>query len=133
MDGETTLKTTLSGPCCCGDLLESRGSGIKRFVPTDTLPARIGIAFRSRALEGVEQPVGMVDELRRGPPFGAECFAGGMRRDPVRGQRNGRPQSRRRLRSARRTARSSREFAEPLECWLTSIDLPLMNPLACTR
>src|SRR5580765_4543502 len=44
----------------------------QRLIPTDALPTGIAIAFRSRALERVVEPIGMIDELRRGFAFDAE-------------------------------------------------------------
>ena len=63
-----------------GDPAQPGGSQVKRFVPADTLPARVGVTLRPRALQGIEQPVRMVDELRRRPPLGAQRLAGWVRR-----------------------------------------------------
>src|SRR6266849_4518511 len=58
---------------------QPRGGELERLVPADPLPARVGIALRARPFEWVEQPVGVVDQLRRRSPLGAQRLAGWVR------------------------------------------------------
>src|SRR6266852_1778288 len=58
---------------------QPRGGELERLVPADPLPGRVGITLRARPFEWVEQPVGMIDELRRRSPLGAERLAGWVR------------------------------------------------------
>ena len=51
---------------------------IERFVPADSLPAGIGIALWPRAFERIIEPIGMVNQLRRGFAFDAHNAAVGM-------------------------------------------------------
>jgi len=62
-----------------GDLAQPGRGEVEGFVPTDALPAGVGIAFRPGGLQGIAQAVRVADEFRRGPPFGAEDLAGGVR------------------------------------------------------
>src|SRR5512139_3348285 len=63
-----------------GDPAQPGSSQIKRFVPADALPAGIGIALRPGALQGIEQPVWVIDQLRGCPPLGAKGPTGWVRR-----------------------------------------------------
>ena len=58
------------------DLAQLCSSRFQGFLPTDALPAGIGIALGPGAFEGIEQAVWVVDKLRRRPPLGAERLAG---------------------------------------------------------
>jgi hypothetical protein len=51
---------------------------IKGFAPANALPPGIRIAFRPCSLEGIEQPIRVIDEFRRGSSLSAECLAGGV-------------------------------------------------------
>src|SRR5712692_1539804 len=62
-----------------GQLTQPRGGELERLVPANPLPARVGIALRARPFEWIEQPVGVVDELRRGSPLGAQRLPGWVR------------------------------------------------------
>jgi len=53
---------------------------VERFIPADPLPARIGISLRASALQWIEDPVGTVDQLRRGATLCAQRLAGRVRR-----------------------------------------------------
>ena len=53
---------------------------IECFVPTDPLPAGIGVTLRARPLQRVKQPVCAMDEFRRGASLGAQRLTGRMRR-----------------------------------------------------
>src|SRR5262245_25535562 len=68
-----------------GDCAQPGGSQIERFIPTDPLPTWVGIALRPRVLEGTEQPVRVVDKLRRCAPLCAERLAGVVRRSGLEG------------------------------------------------
>ena len=63
-----------------GDPPHGRGRQIESLVPADPLPARIGIALRPGTLQGMKQPVGAVDEFRRGTSLGTQRLTGRMRR-----------------------------------------------------
>src|SRR5712692_8656707 len=58
---------------------QPRGGELERLVPADPLPARVGITLRARPFERIEQPVGVVDQLRRGSSLGAQRLAGWVR------------------------------------------------------
>ena len=66
-------------PLLRGNPLHRRGGQVQRLIPGDALPARIGVAFRTRAPERVSQSLLVVDELGRGATLGTECLAGWMR------------------------------------------------------
>src|SRR5262249_28327639 len=61
------------------ELPQLGGGHVERLVPADPLPAWIWITLRSRALQGMEQPILVVDEFRRCLPLGAERLPGRVR------------------------------------------------------
>src|SRR6186997_2869245 len=56
-----------------------RRRDVERFVPPNPDPARIRIALWTRPLQRVAQPIGMINQFRRGSPFAAKRLAGRVR------------------------------------------------------
>ena len=63
-----------------GEPREPVGNRVERLVPPDPLPAGVGIALGARALQRVEQAVGMMHQSGGCPALGAKRLAGGMLR-----------------------------------------------------
>ena len=80
VEAETIPKTTLSGPRSAGDAPQIARGQIERLVPANPLPTGIRIGFWPGALQGIAQAFRVIDQLGRGPPFGAERLPGRMRR-----------------------------------------------------
>jgi hypothetical protein len=58
------------------DLSQYSGGFVQRFVPRNASPTRIWITLWSRAPHRVKQPVGRIDQSRRGSTLGTQRFAG---------------------------------------------------------
>ncbi len=52
-----------------------RRDEVERLVPGDALPAGVGVGLGARAAHGVVHALGLVEELRGGPSFGADGAA----------------------------------------------------------
>ena len=72
-----------------GQRPEPRRDRVESLVPADPLPARIGGSLGARALERMQQPLGVVHDLGRRLALDAERLAGRVRR--VRVQRENSP------------------------------------------
>ncbi len=66
------------GAALVAEASELAGRCGQRLVPADALPPRIGVALGPRALQGIEEAVAAVDQLRRRAALDAERAAGGM-------------------------------------------------------
>ena len=83
----------------------------QRLVPADRLPARISGAFRLRAPHRLHDAIGVIDEFRRCPPFGAQLIASGMRRQRLDAEQSPVRRPRLRSRTASDTACRRRRYA----------------------
>ena len=54
------------------DEIQSLRDVVQRLIPTDPLPSGIGIVLRTCAFQRIVQPVGMVDQFRRGLALNAK-------------------------------------------------------------
>ena len=54
------------------------GNGVECFIPTDPDPSGIGIPLGPSPLQGIVEPLWMVDEVRSGPTFETDDTAVGM-------------------------------------------------------
>ena len=79
VDGDDMAEGDRLRPVLFGDAPHRCGGQVERLVPGDPLPARIGIALRAGAAQGMRQPIRVVDELGCGAALGAERLAGRMR------------------------------------------------------
>ena len=79
VEGEDSAEGDRLRPVPLGDPAHRGGGQIQRLVPADPLPAGIGIALRPGAPQRMGQPLGVIDQLRRGAALGAERLAGRVR------------------------------------------------------
>ena len=79
VEAEETVKATACGPCCSA---ARRIAAAVRFSASSQLirsQPGSGSPFGAGAAQRVGQPLGMIDEFRRGAAFGAERLAGRVR------------------------------------------------------
>ena len=76
VEGEDRVKATALRPVPLRRPAHRGGGQVECLVPADPLPAGIGITLRVGPPQRVGQPLGMVDEFRRGAALGAQRLAG---------------------------------------------------------